>query len=832
MSKPLGDTCEWLHTQLGFYQSEFSTDAEISVAVCTFNVNNQRLPEDDRTCESKLRNWLLLHESPKIIAVGLQEIDMNAHSVLFGTSDARNYWRSVLCAIIGADEDEESITHSYLMVASRQLVGLFLCVFVHKSIRPDLDLHELDVSTVSIGKSLGPIRENRKSALFNFGNKGAIGVHLQFHGLSIVFVNAHLHPHIEGLQKRRQGISTIMKDMNFRVSHTMRNYHLYQKYFHSSDGAHPNQSTDWTNHQNEPSNQKSYSLSIEDHDIVFFFGDLNFRLASPSPYVLKRAVMMNDWESVFDKFDQLNMELLRGRNDPSSGWFPFRENHVKTAPSYRYVPHKNLLDLPDGVMTDDGHRSDKGRIPGFTDRILWAEPKIVDAQKTDVESQSKDVSIPQARPVSRLRQKAVDVHAEVDFSDHKPVSALYGLTVPTVDPHARSVVERRLIHAFEQDKQVTQSIRTQSLFSVNTEEINFGNVEFGTKHRVILEIRNTSCSVLPVDIRNVTFDNASNLKENHAKFHNREKSELRTTHTFIDIIPSQVVIYPGETCTVNIQCEVNRRLLRFQLDSDFRGRIGQSVEAENIIAISSAMCSSDSSGLKWSPDRLVTVTAGLYVTNLGNTLENIVPRYADSHIKELPLCATELVSFPMWWLIHFLSAEPSAEDLQNVLKDHSDVPSVEELSLIELLDKQHTQVDAWETCPMWENVSWGTAYRVLCLFLRELQEPIIDFASYELIVNRCDGEIAIFDDIVRKLSPVHRTNFIFIISFLRYLLTRSYALSKETTREFRCKLLGDFVELIIPPAPRTDPFEDPNHVQGSIARRVFLDYFVTMEHEL
>ena len=823
MQQPDTASLDWAESQTGYYSAEFTVESEMSVAVCSFNVNNKRVPVQERSIEEKLRNWLNLHRSPKIIAVGLQEIDMTAQSVMFGETDARNYWRLVLSALIGADEDAEGIQQSYLLVASRQLVGLFLCVFVHKSITPVIGLQEVRVSTVAIGKSLGPMRENRKSALFNFGNKGAVGVHLQIGQTGIAFINAHLHPHIDGMRKRRQGVSTILSEMLFEVPATAANFHCYKRYFHSA--AHGVDLADSSHEGKHSKESQTFAISPSEHGVLFFFGDLNFRLHHPPSYALQRSVVTNDWTPMFDQYDQLHSELRANAHDEASGWLGFEERHSKATPSYRYVVKKNVLDLPHGILSDDFAEkdADKGRIPGFTDRILW-----------------------KAQREGSVEAEELIVHSEISFSDHKPVSGLFRLRVPLVDAERRRAVKERL--------SLSVGVKCQAValtdLTIDKRAIHFNYRPYGVVQHEEITLHNSSDSVMPVRIHAAQQSHVPKSSTTSTESTISNQNQVRNiAQRFVDIPQQNIVLYPGDTKAITIVCSVHSDMRKFQCDRSLR--IGERVCLSQEILIEPFFSGVDRSRSDDSASPAcynVIVSGDFTVSNFGNTLENLLfqsrvpsssasthatPDNSEGGAPNSLRFDPTLVGYPIWLLATMLLERVTAKDLEELVQAQAPLKTIAdaERNLIERIDAIALSEESWELDADLEAATWQSIYNTMLLFLSHLHDPVAPFAQYESITSRSKGDFTVIDSIVDRFSPTHKSTFVFVVSFIRRLLDTAYDLAREGYAAIRERILHQFAASLIRKPTKGDPF-DRHEDDGELHdKRVFLDYFVTMEAE-
>ncbi|KAH9326333.1 hypothetical protein KI387_006511, partial [Taxus chinensis] len=173
----------------------------------------------------------------------------------------------------------------YCLSASKQMVGIFLCVWV----RSDLRQHVRDLKVSCVGRGL----------MGYLGNKGSISISMLFHQTSFCFVCTHLTSGEKGADglRRNSDVTEIIKKTRFPQ---VRKFLL----------------------------EKSPE-SILEHDQVIWLGDLNYRLALHYAET-KRLVEKNDWEALLEK-DQLRNEKKAGR--VFKGW---NEGKIYFPPTYKY----------------------------------------------------------------------------------------------------------------------------------------------------------------------------------------------------------------------------------------------------------------------------------------------------------------------------------------------------------------------------------------------------------------------------------------------------------------------------------------------------------------
>ncbi|CAD6207036.1 unnamed protein product [Miscanthus lutarioriparius] len=210
------------------------------------------------------------------------------------------------------ENDYQSNTSRYCLVASKQMVGIFLTIWVRSEIRSDV--RNLKVSCVGRG------------LMGYLGNKGSISISMSLHHTTFCFVCCHLTSgEKEGDELRRN--SDVMEI-------------LRKTRFPQVRGA---------------ADVKSPETILE-HDRIIWLGDLNYRIAL-SYCSAKALVEMHNWKQLLEK-DQLRIERRCGR--VFQGW---KEGRIYFPPTYKYSFNS---DRYSGVRPKE-----KRRTPAWCDRILW-----------------------------------------------------------------------------------------------------------------------------------------------------------------------------------------------------------------------------------------------------------------------------------------------------------------------------------------------------------------------------------------------------------------------------------------------------------------------------
>jgi len=224
-------------------RKEFIEVGLIKVLIGSWNVAEKQPKET-------LDKWLHLEENPDIIAIGLQEIDMSALTVVIKEeSNAGAFWD--LFIQNGID------TKKYQRVFSQQLVGIYHILFIKKELSPFIkNIYCTKVGTGDLGV---------------FANKGGIGIRFDLYETSFCFFSAHLAAHKKEIEKRNKNFMDIMGDTVF---------------------------------------EKQIYAPLK-HDYIFFYGDLNYRIQLKYEAVLK-CIKEKDFETLLSN-DQLTIEKKEGR---------------------------------------------------------------------------------------------------------------------------------------------------------------------------------------------------------------------------------------------------------------------------------------------------------------------------------------------------------------------------------------------------------------------------------------------------------------------------------------------------------------------------------------
>lgn len=207
----------------------------------------------------------------------------------------------------------------YRLVASRQMVGIFLCVWI----RTRLVRHVANIRMSCVGTGI----------MGYLGNKGAVSISMTLRRSTFCFVCTHLASgEKEGDElKRNLDVAEILRRTKFAQS---------------------------------PRFSRPTSTILE-HDKIVWFGDLNYRLVPGWRGDALELLQGGDWQALFER-DQLRVQQRSGQ--ALSGW---EEGSICFPPTYKYVPNSDRYVAAAAAAAAATKSGAKRRTPAWCDRILW-----------------------------------------------------------------------------------------------------------------------------------------------------------------------------------------------------------------------------------------------------------------------------------------------------------------------------------------------------------------------------------------------------------------------------------------------------------------------------
>ncbi|XP_044053303.1 phosphatidylinositol 4,5-bisphosphate 5-phosphatase A [Siniperca chuatsi] len=295
--------------------------------------------------------------------LGLNVGDGNTDMYIIGLQEVNSMINKRLKDVLFTDQWSEVCMErlspfGYVLVTSQRMQGLLLLVFAKYFHLPFLRGVQTETTRTGLGGY--------------WGNKGGVSARMSVFGHTICFLNCHLPAHMENSDQRMEDFESILQQQQF---------------------------------------EGQAATGVLDHDVVFWFGDLNFRIDDLDMQVVKSAIDNNKFPMLWEK-DQLNMA-----KDSETVLEGFQEGPLKFSPTYKFDVGTNTYDT-----------SGKKRKPAWTDRILWRLRAT--APTAAALSAGKRGSISGLTSGTKVTQHCYRSHMEYTVSDHKPVSSIFTLQFP------------------------------------------------------------------------------------------------------------------------------------------------------------------------------------------------------------------------------------------------------------------------------------------------------------------------------------------------------------------------------------------------------------------
>ncbi|NXG25367.1 SYNJ1 protein, partial [Grallaria varia] len=272
--KVLKSMCE------NFYK--YAKPKKIRVCIGTWNVNGGKQFRSIAFRNQTLTDWLLdapklagIHEFQDhknkpvdIFAIGFEEmVELNAGNIVNASTTNQKLWAAELQKTISRD-------YKYVLLASEQLVGVCLFVFIRPQHAPFI--RDVAVDTVKTGMGGAT------------GNKGAVAIRMLFHTSSLCFVCSHFAAGQSQVKERNEDFVEISRKLGF------------------------------------PMGRMLFS-----HDYIFWCGDFNYRIDMPNEEV-KDLIRQQNWDPLIAGDQLINQknsgQIFRG----------FLEGKINFAPTYKY----------------------------------------------------------------------------------------------------------------------------------------------------------------------------------------------------------------------------------------------------------------------------------------------------------------------------------------------------------------------------------------------------------------------------------------------------------------------------------------------------------------
>nr|XP_033803831.1 synaptojanin-1 isoform X2 [Geotrypetes seraphini] len=254
---------------------------KLRICVGTWNVNGGKQFRSIAFKNQTLTDWLL--DAPKlagiqefqdkskpvdIFAIGFEEmVELNAGNIVNASTTNQKLWAAELQKTISRD-------CKYVLLASEQMVGVCLFVFIRPQHAPFI--RDVAVDTVKTGMGGAT------------GNKGAVAIRMLIHTTSLCFVCSHFAAGQSQVRERNEDYIEITRKLSF------------------------------------PMGRMLFS-----HDYMFWCGDFNYRIDLSNEEV-KELIRQQKWDALICGDQLMNQknsgQVFRG----------FLEGKITFAPTYKY----------------------------------------------------------------------------------------------------------------------------------------------------------------------------------------------------------------------------------------------------------------------------------------------------------------------------------------------------------------------------------------------------------------------------------------------------------------------------------------------------------------
>lgn len=456
---------KWFATEMSNSRQAFTQDKDLVLFTGTWNVNGR---SPDATVD--LSPWLfpqsLRNRPVDLYMIGLQEVQTLSGVDAVRTDNTKGHeWNKKI---------QHTLSSDFELIATRQLVGIMVFAFIRKN-------HTPYISNVQLSYAA--------TGFLNAGNKGGVAARFKLYNRTICCVACHLAAHTANVERRNQDFSDVARKASFMPEHDaelkIENYELQTLKHYSKSTidttfnsftlpSNPimqgsaSGSSSWLGLASAAANafydisaganssvlNNPNAITVLDHDIIFWLGDLNYRIDASADKVLE-YIRMCDWDNLYT-YDQLQKQM-----QICEAFVGFKEGPIQFAPTYKFERFEN-------EYAKDENGGFK-RIPAYTDRILWRF--------------GVDEDDPNGMPDLSLDEYSSA--QSVFSSDHRPVYALFRMTFGVEDFTRKRKVEDEI----NKELDVRQANYKPSL-QISSPFVDLGDVYFEQEYERTVSIRN------------------------------------------------------------------------------------------------------------------------------------------------------------------------------------------------------------------------------------------------------------------------------------------------------------------------------------------------------
>ncbi|KAF9432576.1 hypothetical protein BGZ76_010600 [Entomortierella beljakovae] len=418
----------WIEKEMRAREIEFTEYSFMNAFVGTWNVNGKNAPDN-------LDLWLKVKGEiqPDIYVLCFQELDLRPEAYIVQDGSKEEEWTRAISDCLG---------NGYEKIASRQLVGLFIIVYVASDHAKYINAKEVTTNHVGVGL-MGVL-----------GNKGGVAVRIRYKDSYLCVVGTHLAADTSQVERRNQDYQEVCRRLAF-----------------PSNGPYDITKSPSVN---AALSNTSKMVTLFDCDHTIWAGDLNYRIGLPEDQV-KSILKTTDYNALL-KHDQLTAQrtLLKAFSE-------FEEHPIDFQPTYKY-----------DVGTNTWDSSEKRRVPSYTDRILWrSKNPTIDSVKPYFYTSHMELLVSDHKPVSAFFRLKVSFKfschittssVEVDTITHRVVT----FQVKTIIHEKQAEVYQAIVR--DLDKYENECMPDATLSSSS---LAFENVRYLEPQRTAITIKNT-----------------------------------------------------------------------------------------------------------------------------------------------------------------------------------------------------------------------------------------------------------------------------------------------------------------------------------------------------
>lgn len=480
---------KWFASKMSSSRGAFTLDKELVLFAGTWNVNG-RSPDPN----NDINPWLFPHsrhprQPVDVYMLGLQEVQTLSGVDAVRTDPAKGLsWRKKIQSTLGADYDS---------IAERQLVGIMVFVFVRKNHVPFVSNVQLSYAATGFLNAVG--------------NKGGVAARFLLYNRTISCVACHLAAHTANVERRNQDFADVVRKAVFlpvgsengRIPSKQNSISsptdsdlqppipkpsksdidspsISNSSFPVGFPAAAAGTSSWLGSVASVAATAFYDLSSGanstilndpnainalDHDLVFWLGDLNYRIDFPLDQALD-LIQKCDWDSLL-RHDQLKREMKT-----CDAFVGFEEGSIRFPPTYKFDRFTNEYACDENGIVK--------RVPAYTDRILWR----VRAEEDD----------PYGIPDLSLDEYSSA--PSVLSSDHRPVYASFRMTFGVEDFDRKRYIEDDINKKLDNPQ-----ARLEPSLQFSPSRFDFGEVFFEQEIERSISIRNVGSSSTKFSVR-------------------------------------------------------------------------------------------------------------------------------------------------------------------------------------------------------------------------------------------------------------------------------------------------------------------------------------------